>query len=546
MSNGFTSFLNKFDLVGVTPQLLIFNNKRYKSILSSIISILILIFSIGFGIFSFIEYLKFENPSIVYSKDNDQTTKRLIDIKDTLFMFQVVRSDSLSTLDSSIVYFEAEYFIIYDNGTQIKKELNIETCEFGKNVDMKYKGFIRDKDTFHKSLEDFYCISFKNGDISLFYLPNVVNSFINLYTIIKNNDKGITPEKIQTFIVTESDTINHNNKTNPINKNYIYYLTTSYSSSEYTKINYDFQYIKYESDEGLFYRNSKNLTGISFFDMTFYKNVQDDYILEENFKNYNESKIGTIIFGINKIYFDNYRRVYQRLQSLLAEIMSVANLFFEIGTQISIILCYKKMNTDIISNILDEEKKGKESTSPHNHNINDILKRNMTSSERKIIKQESIDKLNNNPQYLNKNEKNNAILLNSSKNKISRTFQFNEQNFEHRTIKKVNYFHIIKSFFCFKDKVSKLINLSHDIINEDLSVERILERFYNLESVSHFYLNEENNKHKIIKNKRFKEVNKYIDGINSEINKSSKDDHRKKIKKKEIEKSPTIIIQDIN
>ena len=52
MANGCTSLLQKFDLIGVTPQLLIYNNKRYKSIFSIVISIIILLFSIAFGIYS--------------------------------------------------------------------------------------------------------------------------------------------------------------------------------------------------------------------------------------------------------------------------------------------------------------------------------------------------------------------------------------------------------------------------------------------------------------------------------------------------------------
>jgi len=52
--------------------------------------------------------------------------------------------------------------------------------------------------------------------------------------------------------------------------------------------------------------------------------------------------IGTIEFGINKSNFDNYKRSYQRLQSLLAEIISVINLLFEVGRQISNILGGKK------------------------------------------------------------------------------------------------------------------------------------------------------------------------------------------------------------
>ena len=42
------------------------------------------------------------------------------------------------------------------------------------------------------------------------------------------------------------------------------------------------------------------------------------------------------------------------MQSLLAELMSVISLLFEIGGQISIFLCEKKMSKDIIFNLIND------------------------------------------------------------------------------------------------------------------------------------------------------------------------------------------------
>ena len=56
---------------------------------------------------------------------------------------------------------------------------------------------------------------------------------------------------------------------------------------EYTKVSYDFQFINYESDDGFFFKNSKYLTGISFSDMIFYKNIQNDYDLKYDLETFN-------------------------------------------------------------------------------------------------------------------------------------------------------------------------------------------------------------------------------------------------------------------
>ena len=47
---------------------------------------------------------------------------------------------------------------------------------------------------------------------------------------------------------------------------------------------------------------------------------------------------------MNKSNYDNYKRTYKKFQSLLAEIMSVISLLFEIGGQISSIFCEKNMS----------------------------------------------------------------------------------------------------------------------------------------------------------------------------------------------------------
>ena len=89
MIDNIGTFLYKFDLIGISPQLWIFNNNRYKSLFSLITSINILLFSIIFTMFSIAQYLKFDSPIIVYSKGNDEKTKRELFLKDTLFMFQL-------------------------------------------------------------------------------------------------------------------------------------------------------------------------------------------------------------------------------------------------------------------------------------------------------------------------------------------------------------------------------------------------------------------------------------------------------------------------
>ena len=59
--------LLKFDFIGAIPEFRVLDEARYKSIFSSILSILLIIFSIAFVIYSFVEYLN-QNPKVEYYK----------------------------------------------------------------------------------------------------------------------------------------------------------------------------------------------------------------------------------------------------------------------------------------------------------------------------------------------------------------------------------------------------------------------------------------------------------------------------------------------
>ena len=516
MRNKITSYLNLFDIIGSTPQLYIFNNKRYKSILSSIISIFIILFSIGFAIISLIDYLKYETPNIAYSKDNDEKTERSLLLKDSILAFQLV--DAIDTFNFNIVnnsfaYYLANFSIFYNNGTMDYKLINIENCEFGKNLNLKYKELFDNRTTYGRSLEELYCLNTQDTNLSLFYEPSIGFSILTLYIVFKNNTI-YTPERLQTLIINENNIIDHSNKNSPINKGYYFVFTGAYSTTEFTKINYNLKYIKYDSDEGLFFKKNKPFKGISYSEMVSYRNSYEGYRLNTNFQETNTSIIGAIVFVIDQSNFDSYKRTYQRLQSLLAEVMSVVNLLIEIARQISNILCNKNMNKDIIEYLFNKYKKTK------NNKLNKLIKKQEGKdviSERKEI----IDRPNK--IYNNENiENNNEIKIEKTKKKENFSIIKNVKIKVHNTtFNRINYFHILKSFLCFKDKKTKLINLCHKIITEDMCIETILERFLYLENICHYNLKERKEKSEFLKknNIRFKEIIKYLyttDGLNKD------------------------------
>ena len=69
----------------------------------------------------------FNNPSIIYFKDNTQAKKMTVNLNDILFMFR------LNEDISNVFGIELEGNLNYENGTQ--KQIRFEKCELGKNID---------------------------------------------------------------------------------------------------------------------------------------------------------------------------------------------------------------------------------------------------------------------------------------------------------------------------------------------------------------------------------------------------------------------------
>ena len=472
---------------------------------------------LGLAVWSFtaltlIDYFKYQNPIVVYSKDNDQETNRKINLKDSFLLFQLVDVSNFMKINSSITYYDRKviYKVMYDNGSYDDAFLEIDNCEVGKNIDIKYKDYLDNKYKFNRSISDYYCINFKGKNLPLFYLPNIGYSYL-VINILKNNQIEFPTERIQSLIVSENDLIDHYNKKKPISQNHIYHFSSSFSSKEFTNIMYNFQYIKYQSDEGLFYENSKELDGMSFSDMSFYKSIKQGDGLNNDNDNNHDSMIGTLTIAINKSHFDNYKRSYKKIQSLLAEIMSVISLLFQIGAQICIFLCKKKMSKDIIFNLINNNiyRNRRMKLSLPNKKINALNtehknnERGINNSSSKNINNLNIEKsseLKLNREKINKK----SYIINREEN--------NNQNYISEVNKNINYLHIIKSFFCFNDKKTKLIDLCHNIIIEDTSIERILERFYNLEKEYYFIIHKKYKKF-FSENEKLKEIRKYIDKI---------------------------------
>lgn len=204
--------------------------------------------------------------------------------------------------------------------------------------------------------------------------------------------------------------------------------------------------------------------------------------------------------------------------------MSLINLLITISKIVSEFLLYKKMHKDIIRNILTMNEKE-----------NYIKRRNIISKNHKLDNIYDSDKVTKKEKYEKKIIENKILEDENSKNAIqlkNDVFVIENEIFDKKIInvmKNLNIINIMKSFFCYKERKLKLINLCNDIVYKDLCVERILKRLYTLENNYNLLLGEDKNIFYI--DDDFWQIKKLITKIDNEINKETK--LKKKLTNKE-------------
>ena len=200
---------------------------------------------------------------------------------------------------------------------------------------------------------------------------------------------------------------------------------------------------------------------------------------------------------MNGANYEYYQRKYMKFQAFIADVSSLINLIISICKILSEFLLYKKMNKDIMKNILSLNG----NNIPREKQFHKIMLNNCETL--KYEKKEVKNKINES----SKDEG----LSNEMKLKIIPEKENNDEKI-FKVMKKLNVLNIIKSFFCCKDKKVKLINLCTDIIEKDICIERILKRQYLIE-----------NEFDVLRDEKFFEIQSIIDSLYIKINGKIKD-----------------------
>jgi hypothetical protein len=260
------------DFSGKSPNLRILNNNNYKSIVSFIISIIIIIVSIIFVIDSAIDYMN-QQPIISYYKSIDNNTNKTFDISDSFIIFKLKYSSQCIEEN----YKEKRIDFFHSNNPLNFKRFELENCELGKNIDLKYKEIIEDFERKnHIKINEYLCPNFRNEKISLYDIKSNSGYLkLNIMKDYKFNCSTNFPS-YEVSIITESDIINHNNKKNPYFPSYHNEKVYINENTDLIQIHYNYNYIKYESDIGLFFQRNFHNDLITFSDIEYSYDVSDN------------------------------------------------------------------------------------------------------------------------------------------------------------------------------------------------------------------------------------------------------------------------------
>ena len=434
-------FLYFLDFTGIYPSLRIFNHNNYKSNISSIISVIVIITSVTFIIYSIVDFVN-QNPDIIYYKNIDNNINKTFKISDS---FQMVK---FSGSDLCMNNKEEPDMIWAGNGYEIP--FRLETCELGKNIDLKFKSLIEkfEKNT-GDNISEYLCINFNGTNIDIFNNEND-KGYLRIGYLKEVKETCKVDPHFEIKIVTENDMINHNNKSEPFIPFYNIKNIEINNLVGTIDIFYNFQYIKYDSDNGIFFQNFKSYDLISFSDLSYDigDNLIPGYIMI------------CINFNINDSNYDNYKRIYKKIPSLIADITGIINLIMIIGKFLSNFLLEKRMSRDIIYSIINQKK------------INTNKKIDLTFDKAKFNKNDKIGVKNNLSERDNQSES--STITNNSKSKKNSKFKI-------KLLQNLKFCDFFKSNFCCVKTKYKLINTIDNILKEEICIDNILRRLYILE-----------------------------------------------------------------
>lgn len=476
--------VNKFDHLGIKPQLYFLANERYTSVIGASMTILLVLSFIIITTYFFIIYSNGYGMSIISSIEN-VNTDLTINFNDKIFMLKYYESEKLQDPRISSL---SLVFITSINGIEMFMNYPLEPCQYGRH-------FTKEKlNSIAKNIDiSQYLCSNPENNLTLYY--NFKNNYATYLSVLITrcyNETDIvclSQEDIEfnlqygrhdfSFII-ENTNINHYNKTSPLGI-VSHSSTFMIDGNEIIDRKIYCKKIDYKSDVGMLWNNWKNFEGFQF------DNSLSQAIIRENDNDYIRlDSFASIDFRLSQSVQNTYEREFPKITSIIVDISSIAKIALIIAEFITQILSTGLYYVSVfkLSKLKTNEfltiKLANNSIATVNNNNQKRINHNMNNSYYNISMNNNKNNLN--PPNLSNN--NTITPLNNNINYLS-SFSYKEKKIkESKSIKYYRVSYMIGLQWSIFPKLTKrtwFIQTCKNIIAKYLGVDYIIKNLMCLE-----------------------------------------------------------------
>ena len=338
--------LYSLDILSPQPSLCVFGEEKYRTKIGTFISLVVILASIGFGLYFLYEFFIRANIGLVYMKETHDYVDHF-NLSDSLFMLYLDER-----FDESVVQMEVRYNIYNDPKTE-RKAIEMTQCEKNVTIPKEYNTILPDE-----GLSDYLC--FKPGQNITIHYADVTKNSVGV--ILKLCDIDINPnckthqeildlltgDQILFEVLLANNNIDHYNESNPLQPLFI--IRDHYSSLEYHYVlNFYWEILTYNTDVGYIFENIKTDLGVYLDSALTVTTVTGRSI--DDFS----SILTYYEFALYPYYSEKYTRTYEKLQNVIANIGGILSVVETVGVILCDFLTGNMLFTLLAKNVVEDK-----------------------------------------------------------------------------------------------------------------------------------------------------------------------------------------------
>lgn len=348
------------DYASIEPKMYVYGRDRFITKIGAFLSILAAVSMLVLSGYFFINFLERTDLNVIYYSNTKSFTPYVnLNGKPFFWRFEDVNNNEIDPRIGRVV----STYWVESNGTQTIYELETEPCTFEKHLTNPIY-----KEYFKFNISMYQCIKPNTYNLSL-SADDSTNSvtYFNIYiseceNSTQNGNYCLPVSEIETQLANldmyfefyfPTYIIDHYNRTNPIKEYYYTNMEKIFSNFFYSY--YEGQKIlNYSSDDGNVFQDFIDYEGFSRDNINSFSQLSP-----QKTQVYIPKSIAVVQFTINSSQFDQYKRTYPKLQSVVANIGGIFKFITVIAQIISQFVTEKMMFVNLANWVIFFDKKNK-------------------------------------------------------------------------------------------------------------------------------------------------------------------------------------------